>query len=412
MAQGDFTELIYDSAQSPIGVSETGTVDRLLGIGTNGTAKVVGITGNYKVLVGGDIVNDHTTGNALTNKMYSCKATADLVKSKIQDSESSDSTSTDKTYSCRAIKALVAASGGSGVGVVAYDSGAHAAATDVAYHCKGTHDAINAVIETGTSASTGLNDTKVYSCKATYSLIGGKIVADADKDDQSVVDEDTKTYSCKAIRSLVSEAGGGGYWTLSNSIIQPEYNLSMGNKTIRFGGQQQGAPSFTLTIGSPASGSSAGISLRCGADIYSASCIEAASSFIAETLKLHDSNDNVTGTISCVYQPAGIGDHFSSDLKIQAPSFFESSDVSLKENVAPLSESALSAAASVPLVEFDWKSDGTHSYGTIAQECEKYMPEVVGMGADGKKSVNYIALLCAKVAALEKEVAELKSKVQ
>jgi hypothetical protein len=320
MAQGGFTELIYDSTQSPIGVSETDRVDRLLGIGTDGTAKVVGITGNYKVLVGGDIVNDHTTGNALTNKMYSCKAT--------------------------------------------------------------------------------------------YSLIGSKIVADADKDDPSVVGEDAKTYSCKAIRSLVSEAGGGGYWTLSNSFIQPEYNLSMGNKTIWFGGQQQGAPSFTLTIGNPASGSSAGISLRCGADIYSASCIEAASSFIATTLKLHDSADNVTGTISCVYQPAGIGDHLSSDLKIQAPSFYESSDASLKENVAPLSESALSAAASVPLVEFDWKSDGTHSYGTIAQECEKHMPEVVGMGADGKKSVNYIALLCAKVAALEKEVAELKSKVQ
>lgn len=411
MAQG-FTELIYDSTQAPIGVSETGAVDRLLGIGTDGTAKVVGITGNYKVLVGGDIVNDHTTGSALTNKMYSCKATADLVKSKIQDSESSDATSTDKTYSCRAIKALVAASGGSGVGVVAYDSGAHAAATDVAYHCKGTHDAISAVIETGTSASTMLNDAKAYSCKATAILIGGKIVADADKDDQSVVDEDTKTYSCKAIRSLVSGAGGGGYWTLSNSYIKPEYNLSMGRKVIWFGGEQQGAPSFRLTTGNPSSGSSAGISLSCGADIYSASCIEAASSLIAKTLKLHDSNDNVTGTISCVYQPAGIGDHLSSDLKIQAPSFYESSDASLKEDVAPLSESALSAAASVPLVEFDWKSDGTHSYGTIAQECEKYMPEVVGMGADGKKSVNYIALLCAKVAALEKEVAELKSKVQ
>lgn len=339
MAQGDFTELIYDSTQSPIGVSETGTVDRLLGIGTDGTAKVVGITGNYKVLVGGDIVNDHTTGNALTNKMYSCKAT--------------------------------------------------------------------------------------------YSLIGGKIVADADKDDPSVVGEDAKTYSCKAVRSLITQTTGGSKWediaSSSPAAIRPKSNKAVvigsvgstssltvnGDSTLNGGATVSGAAALkgNTTIGTETDAASLSIygGITARDHVWIGTFENRKALLVGEINFLYEGGTVVSPSKTLSYDSTN---GFVFNDKCTATAFYESSDASLKENVAPLSESALSAAASVPLVEFDWKSDGTHSYGTIAQECEKHMPEVVGMGADGKKSVNYIALLCAKVAALEKEVAELKSKVQ
>lgn len=384
MAQGDFTELIYHSSQAPVGISATTDVDRLLGIGVDGSAKVVGIAnngqpnGNFKVVVGNDIIDNYATHNATTDKVYSCHATAALVDSKIQNNEASDAQTTNKTYSCKAIRALVAASGGGGVPVVGYASG-NRSHEDEAYHCKGTHDAIAADISSKietTSTSSAQDDTKMYSCKATNTLVNN---AKTTIIGASGTAGDNNVYSSNAVQTLIAwEPSGQNDITTKN------------NKGVVVGSSGNWADSTLygdLTIkGSnyPAAGS------RDARIIFDTT----------------SSTPTYEGTLKFSF------DNFYFDKPVYASSFYESSDASLKDNAAPISEPRLKAAASVPLMEFDWKKDGSHCYGTIAQECEMFMPEVVGTDADGKKSVNYIALLCAKVAALEKEVAELKSKIQ
>ena len=48
--------------------------------------------------------------------------------------------------------------------------------------------------------------------------------------------------------------------------------------------------------------------------------------------------------------------------------------------------------------------------GELAQEVEKIAHYLVGDDSNGYKSLDYIALLCAKVEMLEREVMELKGR--
>ena len=52
------------------------------------------------------------------------------------------------------------------------------------------------------------------------------------------------------------------------------------------------------------------------------------------------------------------------------------------------------------------------SYGVIAQEVEKIAPELVYTDEKGIKSVAYIDLIIAKIAALEKENIELLKRIE
>lgn len=63
-----------------------------------------------------------------------------------------------------------------------------------------------------------------------------------------------------------------------------------------------------------------------------------------------------------------------------ATTYTTSSDISLKENIAPAS-SALASILSLPIRQFDWKSDGSHTdYGMVAQEAYDFVPEMVTQG--------------------------------
>ena len=106
-----------------------------------------------------------------------------------------------------------------------------------------------------------------------------------------------------------------------------------------------------------------------------------------------------------------------------------SSDIRLKTNIRTI-DHALETVMKLRGVRFDWKKDGTHSIGVIAQEMERVFPEVVSTSpADGMKSVAYGNLVgalieavkdlkrgddaqAAAVARLEKENAALKQRVE
>jgi len=92
-----------------------------------------------------------------------------------------------------------------------------------------------------------------------------------------------------------------------------------------------------------------------------------------------------------------------------ATAYNTSSDISLKENVSN-SPSALSSILMLPIRQFDWKADGSHTdYGVVAQEAHEYAPEMITQGdlwqADyGRITPRLIKAfqeLAAKVTALE-----------
>lgn len=86
----------------------------------------------------------------------------------------------------------------------------------------------------------------------------------------------------------------------------------------------------------------------------------------------------------------------------------QGSDARLKDNIEDLG-----VKGSLRLVEFDWKSTGKHGYGFIADEVEQIYPDMVNEdNDDGYKYLDYNAAICAKLAELEQEIDELKSKLE
>lgn len=83
------------------------------------------------------------------------------------------------------------------------------------------------------------------------------------------------------------------------------------------------------------------------------------------------------------------------------------SDQSLKENVESIVDS-ISILEEINPVSFNWKDNGKKSYGVIAQEIEKILPEVVETNPDtGIKSVSYIQLISFLIAAVKEQQAQI-----
>lgn len=100
---------------------------------------------------------------------------------------------------------------------------------------------------------------------------------------------------------------------------------------------------------------------------------------------------------------------FSGD--ITAANYNSTSDIQFKGNVQSLNN-ALDVVNQLDGASFIWKTTGKKSYGVIAQEIEKILPELVDT-KDGVKSVNYlgiIAFLINSVKELDQRVKDLENK--
>lgn len=86
---------------------------------------------------------------------------------------------------------------------------------------------------------------------------------------------------------------------------------------------------------------------------------------------------------------------------------YKSSDISLKENISLINTKDIDK---INLVEFTWKKEKTRDYGAIAQEVEKYYPELINK-VDNLKYVNYESLYALKIARLEQRIKELENKI-
>ena len=88
------------------------------------------------------------------------------------------------------------------------------------------------------------------------------------------------------------------------------------------------------------------------------------------------------------------------------------SSIVLKNNVETIPD-ALSRVLNLRGVEWDYKSNGTHNMGVVAEEVEKEFPCLVHEGADGIKSVAYaniVGVLIEAVKDLKSEIDELRRK--
>jgi hypothetical protein len=115
---------------------------------------------------------------------------------------------------------------------------------------------------------------------------------------------------------------------------------------------------------------------------------------------------------------ASLGGSFGAAISVSgtvtATDFNSVSDMTLKENIQPI-HNAQDILSQINPVSFQWKDtdDNKLSYGVVAQEIEKVLPEIVNTNGSGVKSVAYIqliALLIDAVKTLNKEVQELKNK--
>ena len=86
---------------------------------------------------------------------------------------------------------------------------------------------------------------------------------------------------------------------------------------------------------------------------------------------------------------------------VYATNFQFTSDISLKENIKPLTTSI-----DIDFIEFNFKNSNKQRYGVSAQEVQKVLPELVSEDNEGNLTVAMIDFLVLKVAELERKIKE------
>jgi dihydroorotase len=104
-----------------------------------------------------------------------------------------------------------------------------------------------------------------------------------------------------------------------------------------------------------------------------------------------------TGTPALVVSSSGL----------TAAAFYYSSDLSLKKDIVPISNS-LDKIEKLNGVYFNWKSNDEPSIGLIAQDVEKVFPQAVSTNSDtGLKSVDYGKLVAPLIEAVKTQQGQI-----
>jgi len=127
----------------------------------------------------------------------------------------------------------------------------------------------------------------------------------------------------------------------------------------------------------------------------------------ATTVLTVASNTNVgIGTATPTSKLHVVGD-------VSATNFNSLSDVAFKKEIAPI-DFAMDILNKIIPVSFNWKENNRKSYGVIAQDIEKIMPELINIDNDGTKSVQYIPLIAILIQAIQnqhKDIEILKKQI-
>ncbi len=92
---------------------------------------------------------------------------------------------------------------------------------------------------------------------------------------------------------------------------------------------------------------------------------------------------------------------------IEATAFYYSSDITLKDNITPLT-SQLDKVTQLQGVSFNWKENGREDIGVIAQDIEKIYPELVATDSKGIKSVQYGNLVAPLIEAIKEQQIQIE----
>ena len=98
---------------------------------------------------------------------------------------------------------------------------------------------------------------------------------------------------------------------------------------------------------------------------------------------------------------------------VQALEFEAFSDIMLKSNIKPI-EKSLSKLNKINGISFNWNETGKKSYGVLAQDIEKILPEAVRESSTGYKTVNYnslVGFLVQTCKDLNDKIIELENKI-
>ena len=85
--------------------------------------------------------------------------------------------------------------------------------------------------------------------------------------------------------------------------------------------------------------------------------------------------------------------------------------MSLKDNVSTISN-PWNILENIRGVQFNWKESGQLSYGLIAQELEKTLPELVGTNDSGLKSIRYLPLISILLEAIKAQQAQIDQLIE
>lgn len=115
--------------------------------------------------------------------------------------------------------------------------------------------------------------------------------------------------------------------------------------------------------------------------------------------KIEESDAVSTSTANKVVRRDASG-NFSANV-VTVVDLNSTSDRELKDNIAPIND-PMTILNQLEGVGFTWKHSGEQSYGIIAQELEKVLPELVHE-VDGHKMVCYIPLIAFLIQAIKQQ---------
>lgn len=115
---------------------------------------------------------------------------------------------------------------------------------------------------------------------------------------------------------------------------------------------------------------------------------------------------SATGSLTDVRVDSADLYYTSGDQTLYATNINTASDANLKTNILKINNS-IDIVNQLRGVSFDWKLTGKKSYGVIAQEVEQVLPDIVG-DTNGRKSVNYSALIGVLIEAVKKQGEEIE----
>jgi len=246
----------------------------------------------------------------------------------------------------------------------------------------GTIVAINGIQQIPTTAYSVSGTTLTFTeAPATGDVIDCRILTTTTSV-TSIVDGSSSVDVSGAGGNVVTTAGGTAIITASSTNVTIDGDLTVTGNAILSGNiVGDRIQNGTTTIDIQSAGGNANVTVGGTSNVG----------------VFHTGGFNVAGDISAT------GD-------VTAQNVNSLSDAVLKTNISMLSnpESIINQLFGY---EYDWKNGSGHSYGLLAQDVEKVLPDAVRTGNDGLKSVNYMMIIPFLVETIKKlasDVADLK----